>query len=64
MQIRRPHDFDFRAAAALGPLEPAPYVDPGALEVVSTQVAEGPDKLYVGGLAHFMHEKEVRPVDR
>ena len=38
-------------------------MDPGALEVVSTQVAEGPDKLYVGGLAHFMHEKEVRSVD-
>ena len=59
LQIRRPHDYDPRVAAAHGPTQPGKYVDAAALGVISTQVGEGPNKLYVGGLPHYMPEKQV-----
>lgn len=50
LRIRRPNNYDSAAAALLGPTDPDPSVDASRLGAVRTSVADGPDKVFVGGL--------------
>ena len=50
LRIRRPNNYDSAAAALLGPTDPDPSVDASRLGAVRTTVADGPDKIFVGGL--------------
>ena len=50
LRVRRPNNYDSAAAALLGPTDPDPSVDASRLGAVRTSVADGPDKVFVGGL--------------
>ena len=50
LRVRRPNNYDSAAAALLGPTDPDPSVDASRLGAVRTTVADGPDKVFVGGL--------------
>ncbi len=58
LKVRRPSDFN---AAALPPPGPnAPKVDMSRLGVVSTQVPDGPNKVFCGGLPYDLGEEQIK----
>ncbi|KAL6757477.1 hypothetical protein V8C86DRAFT_2623885 [Haematococcus lacustris] len=60
LKVRRPHDYNYAVARTLGPTEPNPNINIAALGVVSTQVEDGPNKIFVGGLPLFLNEDQVK----
>jgi len=58
LKIRRPSDYN---PALLAPSnEPIPSLNLHALGVVSTNVPDGPNKIFVGGLPYHLQEEQVR----
>jgi len=60
LKIRRPHDYNPQAAQSLGPMLPSPTMNLAALRVVGTQVEDGPNKIFIGGLPTGLTEDQVR----
>lgn len=58
LKIRRPNDF--RPHDMPTDLPPAPTFNLSALGVVSTNVSEGPGKIFVGGLPYHLTEEEIK----
>lgn len=68
LRIRRPNDYNPISAANLGPTAPSPKLNLEAVGLTTgagggqTQGlahADGPDRIFVGGLPYFMDEKSV-----
>ena len=60
LKIRRPHDYSPQAAALLGPTEPSTNLNLSKLGVVNTLVADGPNKIFIGGLPSYLGEEQVQ----
>ena len=58
LKIRRPNDF--RPEAMPAGLSPPPVFNLAALGIVGTTVAEGPGKVFVGGLPYHLTEDEIK----
>mmetsp|Transcript_16928 Transcript_16928/g.22374 ORF Transcript_16928/g.22374 Transcript_16928/m.22374 type:complete len:572 (-) Transcript_16928:367-2082(-) len=57
LKIRRPSDYN---PSLLPPSGPIPTLNLGALGVVSTNVPDGPNKIFVGGLPYHLQDDQVR----
>ncbi|XP_058083989.1 splicing factor U2af large subunit B-like isoform X2 [Magnolia sinica] len=68
VRVRRPTDYNPSLAAALGPSQPSPHLNLGAvgltpgLDIVDSSIggAEGPDRIFVGGLPYYFTEAQIR----
>jgi splicing factor U2AF 65 kDa subunit len=58
LKIRRPNDF--RPEAMPADVPPPPVFNLAALGIVGTTVAEGPGKVFVGGLPYHLTEDEIK----
>jgi splicing factor U2AF subunit len=59
LKMRRPSDYNANAAAS-GGSGPLPQLDVSRLGIVSTQVPDGPGKVFCGGLPYEVTEEQVR----
>jgi len=59
LRIRRPNDYNAAAAAAI-PRRPEPPLHLDRLEIVSTDVPEGPEKVFLGGLPYHLTTAQVK----
>merc|ERR1719424_2210727 len=59
LKIRRPNDYNAQAAAML-PQRPLPPLHLEKLSIVSTDVPEGPNKIFIGGLPYRLTSSNVR----
>lgn len=57
LRVRRPNDFN---AELVGEVEPPKGFNPGLLGVVSTQVSDGPNKVFIGGIPYSLSEDNVK----
>lgn len=57
LRMRRPNDYNPSAAVAM---EPPPGFDPSILGIVSTQVSDGPNKVFVGGIPYNLTEDQIK----
>ncbi|XP_037421198.1 splicing factor U2af large subunit A-like [Triticum dicoccoides] len=62
VKVRRPTDYNPSLAAALGPSQPNPNLNLGAVGLTpgSAGGVEGPDRIFVGGLPYYFTEAQVR----
>ncbi|KAJ0542843.1 putative RNA recognition motif domain, U2 snRNP auxilliary factor, large subunit, splicing factor [Helianthus annuus] len=62
VKVRRPSDYNPSLAATLGPSQPNPNLNLGAvgLNPGSAGGLEGPDRIFVGGLPYYFTEAQVR----
>ncbi|KAL9310213.1 Splicing factor U2af large subunit B [Arabidopsis thaliana] len=62
VKVRRPTDYNPSLAATLGPSQPNPNLNLGAvgLSSGSTGGLEGPDRIFVGGLPYYFTEVQIR----
>ncbi|KAJ0982655.1 hypothetical protein J5N97_010910 [Dioscorea zingiberensis] len=62
VKVRRPSDYNPSLAAALGPSQPNPNLNLGAVGLTpgSAGGLEGPDRIFVGGLPYYFTEAQVR----
>ncbi|KAL2905572.1 Splicing factor U2af large subunit B [Bienertia sinuspersici] len=62
VKVRRPSDYNPSLAAALGPSQPNPDLNLGAVGLTpgSAGGLEGPDRIFVGGLPYYFTEAQVR----
>ncbi|OVA13223.1 RNA recognition motif domain [Macleaya cordata] len=62
VRVRRPTDYNPSLAAALGPSQPSPLLNLAAvgLTLGATGGAEGPDRIFVGGLPYYFTEAQIR----
>ncbi|XP_077214962.1 splicing factor U2af large subunit B-like isoform X2 [Tasmannia lanceolata] len=62
VKLRRPTDYNPSLAAALGPSQPNPNLNLGAVGLTPGSVGglEGPDRIFVGGLPYYFTETEIR----
>ncbi|PQM39231.1 splicing factor U2af large subunit B isoform X2 [Prunus yedoensis var. nudiflora] len=62
VRVRRPTDYNPTLAAALGPSQPSPHLNLGAVGLTQGAVggAEGPDRIFVGGLPYYFTEAQIR----
>ncbi|ONI10378.1 hypothetical protein PRUPE_4G044200 [Prunus persica] len=62
VRVRRPTDYNPTLAAALGPSQPSPLLNLGAVGLTQGAVggAEGPDRIFVGGLPYYFTEAQIR----
>uniref|UniRef100_A0A1J3IZC9 Splicing factor U2af large subunit B n=1 Tax=Noccaea caerulescens TaxID=107243 RepID=A0A1J3IZC9_NOCCA len=62
VKVRRPTDYNPSLAATLGPSQPNPNLNLGAvgLSSGSTGGLEGPDRIFVGGLPYYFTEGQIR----
>lgn len=58
LRIRRPPEFDKNPE--IKPRRPVPILDTVALGIISTQVNDGPGKLFIGGLPKEYNEDQVK----
>ncbi|KMS93573.1 hypothetical protein BVRB_030110, partial [Beta vulgaris subsp. vulgaris] len=58
LKIRRPSDYNPNAFPSI--TGPIPDIDVSRLGIVSTQVPDGPGKLFCGGLPYELNEEQVR----
>lgn len=60
--MRRPSDYNPSLAAALGPSQPNPNLNLGAVGLTpgSAGGLEGPDRIFVGGLPYYFTEAQIR----
>lgn len=59
LRMRRPNDYN---EAACPPIDPPPGFDPSLLGIVSTQVGDGPNKVFIGGIPYSLTEDEVKGI--
>ncbi|XP_077241734.1 splicing factor U2af large subunit A-like isoform X2 [Tasmannia lanceolata] len=62
VRVRRPTDYNPSLAAALGPSQPSPYLNLAAVGLTPGAIggAEGPDRIFVGGLPYYFSEAQIR----
>lgn len=62
VRVRRPTDYNPSLAAPLGPSQPSPFLDLAAvgLSPGATGGAEGPDRIFVGGLPYYFSDAQIR----
>ncbi|XP_062013193.1 splicing factor U2af large subunit B-like isoform X1 [Rosa rugosa] len=62
VRVRRPTDYNPTLAAALGPNQPSPHLNLAAVGLTQGAVggAEGPDRIFVGGLPYYFTEAQIR----
>lgn len=62
VRVRRPSDYNPSLAAALGPSQPSPHLNLSAVGLTPGAVggAEGPDRIFVGGLPYYFTEAQIR----
>nr|XP_029123840.1 splicing factor U2af large subunit B isoform X2 [Elaeis guineensis] len=62
VKVRRPTDYNPALAATLGPSQPNPNLNLAAVGLTpgSGGVLEGPDRIFVGGIPHFLTEEKIR----
>lgn len=59
LRVRRPNDFIPNDILAIKP--PAEF-NPSVLGIVSTQVSDGPNKMFIGGIPYTLNEDEVKNI--
>jgi splicing factor U2AF subunit len=62
VRVRRPTDYNPSLAAALGPSQPNPHLNLAAAGLTPGGIggAEGPDRIFVGGLPYYFTELQIR----
>ncbi|CAK7350619.1 unnamed protein product [Dovyalis caffra] len=62
VRVRRPTDYNPSLAATLGPSQPNPLLNLAAVGLVPGTItgAEGPDRVFVGGLPYYFTESQIR----
>ncbi|KAK1378768.1 Splicing factor U2af large subunit [Heracleum sosnowskyi] len=62
VRVRRPTDYNPSLAAALGPSQPNPHLNLAAAGLTPGGLggAEGPDRIFVGGLPYYFTEVQIR----
>ncbi|KAF5473104.1 hypothetical protein F2P56_009744 [Juglans regia] len=62
VRVRRPTDYNPALAAALGPSQPSPHLNLAAAGLTPGVIggAEGPDRIFVGGLPYYFTEVQIR----
>ncbi|XP_021902214.1 splicing factor U2af large subunit B-like isoform X2 [Carica papaya] len=62
VRVRRPTDYNPALAAALGPSQPSPHLNLAAVGITPGAIAgaEGPDRIFVGGLPYYFTEAQIR----
>jgi splicing factor U2AF subunit len=61
IRVRRPNDYNPVVAASLGPSQPSPGLNLSALGLApGGNAADGPDRVFVGGLPYYLNEPQVR----
>lgn len=62
VKVRRPSDYNPSLAATLGPSQPNPHLNLGAVGLTpgSAGGLEGPDRIFVGGLPYYLTEVQIR----
>ncbi|KAK9267249.1 hypothetical protein L1049_009671 [Liquidambar formosana] len=62
VRVRRPTDYNPSLAAALGPSQPSPHLNLAAVGLAPGAIggAEGPDRIFVGGLPYYFTEAQIR----
>ena len=64
IRVRRPNDYNPVVAASLGPSQPSASLNLAALGLApgggGGHAADGPDRIFVGGLPYFLTEPQVR----
>ncbi|XP_057825482.2 splicing factor U2af large subunit B isoform X2 [Cryptomeria japonica] len=65
VRVRRPSDYNPSLAAALGPSQPSPHLNLAAVGLTpgydsTVGGAEGPDRIFVGGLPYYFTEPQIR----
>ncbi|KAF8391370.1 hypothetical protein HHK36_023674 [Tetracentron sinense] len=62
VRVRRPTDYNPSLAAALGPSQPNPLLNLAAVGLTPGAIggAEGPDRIFVGGLPYYFTEAQIR----
>ncbi|KAF8413906.1 hypothetical protein HHK36_001902 [Tetracentron sinense] len=62
VRVRRPTDYNPSLAAALGPSQPNPLLNLTAVGLTPGTIggAEGPDRIFVGGLPYYFTEAQIR----
>ncbi|GJZ10290.1 splicing factor U2af large subunit B [Tanacetum coccineum] len=59
VKVRRPSDYNPSLAATLGPSQPNPNLNLGAVNLTPGGL-EGPDRIFVGGLPYYFTDAQVR----
>lgn len=57
LRMRRPNDYN---EGACPPVAAPPGFDPSMLGIVSTQVGDSPDKVFIGGIPYSLNEDDVK----
>lgn len=62
VRVRRPSDYNPSLAMALGPSQPSPHLNLSAVGLTpgAGGVADGPDRVFVGGLPYYLTEVQIR----
>ncbi|KAH1128602.1 hypothetical protein GLYMA_06G324000v4 [Glycine max] len=62
VKVRRPTDYNPSLAATLGPSQPNPNLNLGAVGLTpgSAGGLDGPDRIFVGGLPYYFTETQIR----
>ncbi|KAI5072693.1 hypothetical protein GOP47_0012799 [Adiantum capillus-veneris] len=62
VRVRRPTDYNPTLAATLGPSQPSPHLNLGAVGLTPgcSSGADGPDKLFVGGVPYYLTETQIK----
>eukprot|EP00250_Pteridium_aquilinum_P016087 c22931_g3_i1 orf=132-1784(+) len=62
VRVRRPSDYNPSLAATLGPSQPSPHLNLAAIGLTPGIVggADGPDKVFVGGLPYYLTEVQIK----
>ncbi|CAK9235158.1 unnamed protein product [Sphagnum jensenii] len=62
VRVRRPSDYNPSMAATLGPSQPSPHLNLGAVGLTPGAAggADGPDRVFVGGLPYYLSEVQIK----
>ncbi|KAJ7562568.1 hypothetical protein O6H91_03G074700 [Diphasiastrum complanatum] len=61
VRVRRPSDYNPSMAATLGPSQPSAHLNLAAIGLIpgATGGADGPDRIFVGGLPYYLTEEQI-----
>eukprot|EP01018_Ginkgo_biloba_P021154 Gb_01836 [translate_table: standard] len=61
VRVKRPTDYNPSLAATLGPSQPSPHLNLAAVRLVpgAIGIADGPDRIFVGGLPYYLTEEQI-----